>query len=176
MLKSKIPYDPILVLLGIYPKFSNLPQRYLNINVPNAHQYLENCLKSCEKTLYTIEFYSAITESENFKEWISLESLILIEMRHSEKDKSHMPSYTQILLLFLEWCDPVYFHIEKFVPSFLVPKGKTKFWEHLSSCSLPVIFSHLFHQGWKLAFCMRATRNFVRGLCVCLQFSSLNKG
>ena len=98
ILKIKIPYDPAIPLLGVYPKKSK-------------HKYVPVCLLQCfhnsqdmETTqvalsrqldeqvplyVYTIGYYSA-TENKPFAPtWVDLQIVMLSGISQTQKDKYH---------------------------------------------------------------------------------------
>ena len=106
-LKIELPHDPAIVLLGIYPKDTNIViQRSTCTPVFIAAMFtIAKVWKEprCPLTdewikklwyIYTMEYYSAI-KNEIFPlamTWMELEGIMLSEISQSKKDNYHMIS------------------------------------------------------------------------------------
>ena len=107
-LKMELPFDPAILLLGLYPKIPKTPiQKNLCTPMFIAAQFTTaKCWKQpkcpseneCIKKLwyiYTMEFYSAERKKELIPfatAWMELESIILNEISQVVRDKYHMIS------------------------------------------------------------------------------------
>ena len=107
-LKIELPYDPAIVLLGIYPRDTGVlfprdtctPMFITALSTiakvwkePKCQSMDEWTKKMCYKC--TMEYYSAIKKNEILPfatTWMELEGIMLSEMSQSEKDKNHMTS------------------------------------------------------------------------------------
>ena len=100
-LKVKLPYDPAIPLLGIYPektiiqKDTCTPVFFAELFIIASSWKQPNC-PSTDKWIkkmwyiYTMEYYSAIKRNEigSFVEmWMDLESVIQNELSQKEKNK-----------------------------------------------------------------------------------------
>ena len=107
--KIELPYDPAIVLLGIYPRntgvlfqrstcsptfiiaaLSTVAKVWEEPKFPSMDEWIKNMWY-----IYTMEYYSAIKKNETFPfatTWMELEGMMLIEISQSEKDKNHMTS------------------------------------------------------------------------------------
>ena len=105
-LKIELPYDPAIILLGIYLE-KNLVRKYAC--TPRFIAALLTITKTwkqpkCPLTdecirkmwyIYTMEYYSAIKKNEMVPfaaTWMDLEIIILSEVSQTEKDKYHTVS------------------------------------------------------------------------------------
>ena len=107
-LKTELPYDPAIALLGIYPSDTGVPFRrdtctpmFIAALLTIAKVWKEPRCSSTDKWLkkiwciYTMEYYSAIKKNEILPfatMWMELEGIMLSEISQSEKDKNHMTS------------------------------------------------------------------------------------
>ena len=107
-LKTDLPFDPVLLLLGLYPKNSETPiQKNLCTPMFIAAQFtIANCWKQprcpsvnewIKKLWYicTMEYYAAQRKKELLPfatAWMDLESIMLSEINQAVKDKYHMIS------------------------------------------------------------------------------------
>ena len=104
-LKTELPYDPEIPLLGIYPdkaiiqKDTCTPMFIAALFTIAKVWKQPKCPTTDEQTkmwfIYTIEYYSAIIKNENLPFaaiWMDLEIIILHEVSQKEKDKYHMIS------------------------------------------------------------------------------------
>ena len=107
-LKLKLPYDPGIPILGIYPKKPGTLIRK-NISTPMYIATLFTIAKICKQPkcpsidewikqlwdIYTMEYYSPIKKKKLLPfatVWMDLENIMLSEISQSEKDKYHMIS------------------------------------------------------------------------------------
>ena len=108
----KLPYDPAILLLGIYPKkpemliwknmftpvfiaaLFTITKMWTQPKCPSVDEWIKQL-----GDIYTMEYYLAVKKEENLTfatAWMDPESIILSEMRHSEKDKTiWFPSYVE---------------------------------------------------------------------------------
>ena len=105
-LKIDLPYDPAIALLGIYPRDKSSTQGHLYPNVYSSTLNNSQIWKEpkCPSTnewikklwfMYTMEYYVAMRENEIWPfvaTWMELESVMLSEISHTEKDRYHMVS------------------------------------------------------------------------------------
>ena len=104
-LKTELPCDPVIPLLGIYiPRENHNSKRYMHPNVVAALFTVARTWKQpkCPSTeewiqkmwyIYTKEYYSPIKKNEivSFAEtWMDLETIIQSEESQKEKNKYHM--------------------------------------------------------------------------------------
>ena len=108
-LKLELPYDPAIVLLGIYPRdtgalfqrdtctptftaaLSTTAKVWKEPKCPSMDEWI----KKNVVYIYTMEYYSAIKKNEILPfvtTRMELEAVILSESSRSEKDKYHMTS------------------------------------------------------------------------------------
>nr|KAF6324823.1 hypothetical protein mMyoMyo1_008289 [Myotis myotis] len=104
-LKMELPFDPVIPLLGIYPRNQkhqserlysslcslqhNLPQRRSG-KCPSADEWIRKLWY-----IYTMEYYAAVKKKELLPfamAWMELESIMLSEISQSMKEKYHMIS------------------------------------------------------------------------------------
>ena len=107
-LKMDLPFDPVIPLLGIYPKepktliqknistlmfiaaLFTITKIWKQCKCPSVDEWIEQLWD-----IYTMEFYSAIKKKETLPfatVWMDLENIMLSEITQSEKDKYHMIS------------------------------------------------------------------------------------
>ena len=100
-LQIELPYDPVIPLLGIYPKKTIIPKETCTIMFIAALFTIARTWKQpkCPSTnewiqkmwhIYTMEYYSAIKRDEMelyVMRWIELQSVIHSEVSQKEKDK-----------------------------------------------------------------------------------------
>ena len=108
-LKKELPYNPAIVLLGIYPRDTGMPFRR-DTCIPMSIAALLTIAKVCKEPkcpsmdewikkmwyIYTMEYYSTIKKNEILPfatTWMELEGIMLSEICQSEKDKCHMTSF-----------------------------------------------------------------------------------
>ena len=105
-LKIDLPYDPAVALLGIYPRdtgilmhrgtctpmfiaaLSTIAKLGKEPKCPSTDEWIK---KLC--FIYTMEYYVAMRKNEIWPfvaTWMDLESVILSEICHTEKDRYHM--------------------------------------------------------------------------------------
>ena len=103
-LKTELPYDPAIPLLGIYPEKTiiqkesctttftaalfTIARTWKQPKCPSSDEWIK---KMCH--IYTMEYYSAIkrNEIESFVEtWMDLETVIQSEVSQKEKNKYSM--------------------------------------------------------------------------------------
>ena len=103
-LKTELPYDPAIPLLGIYPEKTiiqidtctpmfiaalfTIARSWKQPKCPSTDQWIKTMWY-----IYTMEYYSAIKRNEigSFVEtWMDLEIIILSEASQKERDKYHM--------------------------------------------------------------------------------------
>ena len=114
-IKIELPYDPAITLLGIYPKhtgmlmhrgtctpmfiaaLSTIAKLWKEPKCPSTNEWIKKLW-----FIYTMEYYMAMRKNEmkilhgNEKEWsfvatwMELESVMLSEISHTEKDRFHM--------------------------------------------------------------------------------------
>ena len=106
-LKIELPYDPAILLLGIYqeknmagkdictPMFiaalCTIAKTWKQHKCPSTEEWIKKWY------IYTVEYYSAIKSNEIMPfaaTWMELEIIILSEVSQTEKDKYHMISLT----------------------------------------------------------------------------------
>ena len=107
-LKIDLPYDPAIALLGIYPTDTGVPM-HRGTCTPMFTAALSTLAKlwkepTCPSTdewikklwfIYTMEYYVAMRKNEIWPlvaTWMELESVMLSEISHTEKDRYHMVS------------------------------------------------------------------------------------
>ena len=104
----ELPFDPAILLLGLYPKNPETPiQKNLRIPMFIAAQFtIAKCWKQpkCPSVnewtkklwhIYTVEYYAAEREMDllpSSTAWMELESIMLSEISQAVKDKYHMIS------------------------------------------------------------------------------------
>ena len=103
-LKTELPYDPAILLLGIYPE-KTIIQKESCITMFTAALFTiartwkqPKCPSTDERIkkmwhIYTMEYYSAIKRNEMevfVVRWVDLESVIQGEVSQKEKNKYHM--------------------------------------------------------------------------------------
>ena len=105
-IKMKLPYDPVIPLLGVFPKEPKTLIRK-NISTPMFIAELFTMTKiwkqpKCPSVdewikklqyIYTIEYYLAIKKKEILPfttAWMDLEGIMLSEISQSEKDQYYM--------------------------------------------------------------------------------------
>nr|KAF6337007.1 hypothetical protein mMyoMyo1_012188 [Myotis myotis] len=102
-LKMELPFDPVIPLLGIYPKKPETPIRkdictpmfiaaqftiakiWKQPKCPSADEWIRKLWY-----IYTMEYYAAVKKRELLPfatAWMELESIMLSEISQSEKDK-----------------------------------------------------------------------------------------
>ena len=107
-LKMELPFDPAILLLGLYPKNPEIPiQKNLCSPMFIAVQFIiAKCWKQpkCSSVnewirklwyIYTTEYYAAESKKELLPfvtAWLELESIMLSEMSQVVKNKYHMIS------------------------------------------------------------------------------------
>ena len=107
-LKMYLPFNPVIPLMGIYPKeHKTLIQKNISTLMLSAALYtIANIWKqpTCPSVdewlkqlryIYTMEFYTAERKKEFLPfvtAWMKLESIILSEISQAVKDKYHMIS------------------------------------------------------------------------------------
>ena len=108
-LKIELPYNPAIVLLGIYPwdtgvllqrdtctpMFIAALSTIAKARKEPKHPSMDGWIKMW--CIYTMEYYSAIKKKKNeifpfVTMWMELEGIMLSEISQSEKDKNHMNS------------------------------------------------------------------------------------
>ena len=103
-LKIELPYDPVIALLGIYPRdtdvlfwkctctpmciamLSTIAKVWKEPKCPSMDEWKKKMY------IYTIEYYSAIKKNEILPfatTWMELEGIMLSKISQSEKDKYH---------------------------------------------------------------------------------------
>ena len=107
-LKIELPYDPAIALLGIYPRHTGVLM-HRGTCTPMFITALSTIAKlwkepKCSSTdewikklwfIYTMEYYMAMRKNEIWPfvaTWMELESVMLSEISHTEKDRYHMVS------------------------------------------------------------------------------------
>ena len=107
-LKIDLPYDPAIALLGIYSRDTGLLM-HRGTCTPMFIATLSTVAKLWEKPkytstdewikklrfIYTMEYYVAMRKNEIWlfvATWMELESVMLSEISHTEKDRYHMVS------------------------------------------------------------------------------------
>ena len=105
-LKIKLPYDPAIPLLGIYPEETMVQKDTCTPMFIAALFTIAKTWKQpkCASTdewikkmwyIYTMEYYSAIKKNEIMPfsaTWMDLEMIVLSEISHTEKDTYHKKS------------------------------------------------------------------------------------
>ena len=105
-LKTELPYDPAIPLLGIYPDKTPIQKDTCTPMFTAALLTIAKTWKQpkCPSTeewikkmwyVYTMEYYSAIKRNEIMPfaaTWMQLEIIILSEVGQKEKDKNHVIS------------------------------------------------------------------------------------
>ena len=105
-LKLELPYDPAIALIGIYLEKTIIQKETCTTMVIAAPFAIartrkqSKCLSTDEWIkkmwhIYTMEYYSAIKRNEIelfVVRWMDLETVILSEVSHTEKDKYHVIS------------------------------------------------------------------------------------
>ena len=107
-LKIELCYDPVIALLGIYPRDTGVLLRrdtctpmFIAALSTIAKVWKEPKCSSMDEWIkkmwyiYTTEYYSAIKKNEILPfttTWMELEGIMLSEISQSEKDKYHMTS------------------------------------------------------------------------------------
>ena len=107
-LKMELPFDPAILLLGLYPKNPGTPiqkdlctlmfraaqfkiaKYWKQPKCPSANEWIKKLWY-----IYTMEFYAAERKKELLPfatEWIELESIMLREISQTVRDKYHMIS------------------------------------------------------------------------------------
>ena len=107
-LKIDLPYDPAIALLGIYPRdtgvlmhkgtctpmfiasLSTIAKLWKEPKCPSTDEWIKTLW-----FIYTMEYYLAMRKNEIWPfvaTWIELESVMLSEISHTEKDRYHMCS------------------------------------------------------------------------------------
>ena len=107
-LKMELPFDPVIPLLGIYPKKPETPIRkdictpmFIAAQFTIAQIWKQPKCPSADESIrklwyiYTMEYHTAVKKKEFLpfaKARMELESIMLSEISQSEKDKHHMIS------------------------------------------------------------------------------------
>ena len=105
-LKTELPYDPAIPLLGIYLEKNivqkdtctpvliaalfTIPKTWKQPECPSTEKWVKEMWY-----IYTMEYYSAIKKNEIMPftaTWMDLEIVILSEISQTEKEKYHMTS------------------------------------------------------------------------------------
>ena len=107
-LKTELPYDPAIALLGNHPRDTDVLFRrdtctpmfiaalatigkvWKEPKCPSMDEWIKKMW-----CIYTMEYHSAIKKNEIFPfatTWMELEGIMLSEMSQSEEDKNHMTS------------------------------------------------------------------------------------
>ncbi|XP_053760769.1 3-hydroxymethyl-3-methylglutaryl-CoA lyase, cytoplasmic isoform X3 [Panthera pardus] len=107
-LKIDLPYDPAIALLGIYPRdtgvlmhrgtctpmfiaaLSTIAKLWKEPKCPSTDEWIKKLW-----FIYTMEYYVAMRKNEIWPfvaTWMELESVMLSEISHTEKDRYHMVS------------------------------------------------------------------------------------
>ena len=105
-LKIDLPYDPAIALRGIYPRdtgvlmhrgtgtpmfiaaLSTITKLWKEPKCPSADEWIKKLW-----FIYTMEYYVAKRKNEIWPcvaTWMELESVMLSEINHTEKDRYHM--------------------------------------------------------------------------------------
>ena len=108
-LKIDLPYDPAIALLGIYPgntgglmhrgtcipmfiaALSTIAKLWKEPKCPSTNEWIKTLW-----FIYTLEYYVAMRKNEIWSfvaTWMELESVMLSEISHTEKDRYHMFSF-----------------------------------------------------------------------------------
>ena len=95
-LKIELPSDPVIPLLGLYPKNPETPiQKSLCTPMFRAAQFIITKWWKKLWFIYTMEYYAAERKKELLpflKAWVNLESIMLSEISQAVKEKYHMIS------------------------------------------------------------------------------------
>nr|KAF6437936.1 hypothetical protein HJG59_008657 [Molossus molossus] len=107
-LNIELPFDPVIPLLGIYPKKPETPVRknictplfiaalfiitkiWKHLKCPSVNEWIKR-----QWYIYTMEYYAAVRKKDLLPfetTWRDLESITLSETSQEEKDKYHMIS------------------------------------------------------------------------------------
>ena len=105
-LKIDLPYDPEIALLGIYPRDTGMLMHrgtctpmFITVLSTIAKLWKEPKCPSTDKWIkricfiYTMEYYLAMRKNEIWPfvaTWMELESVMLSEISHTEKDRYHI--------------------------------------------------------------------------------------
>ena len=100
----KLPYDPVIPILGIYPEETKIEKdtciplftaalfimarTWKQPRCPSANEWIKKLWY-----IYTMEYYSAIKRNafeSVLMRWMNLESIIQSEVSQKEKDKYHI--------------------------------------------------------------------------------------
>ena len=105
-LKIELPYDPAIALLGIYPRdtgvlmhrrtctpmfitaLSTIGKLWKEPKCPSTDEWIKKLW-----FIYTMEYYVAMRKNKIgpfVATWMELESVMLSEISHTEKDRYHM--------------------------------------------------------------------------------------
>ena len=105
-LKIDLPYDPAVALLGIYPRdigilmhrgtctpmfiaaLSTIAKLWKELKCPSTDEWIKKLW-----FIYTMEYYMGMRKNEIWPfvaMWMELESVMLSEISHTEKDRYHM--------------------------------------------------------------------------------------
>ena len=105
-LKMELPFDPAIMLLGLYPKSPETPiqknlctpmfiaaqlttaKYWKQLTCPSANEWIKKLWY-----IYTMEYYTAERKKELLPfvtAWMELDSIMLSEMSQVMKDKYHM--------------------------------------------------------------------------------------
>ena len=106
-LKTELPYDPAIPLLGIYPEKTiiqkdtctrmfiaalfTIARAWKQLKCPSTDEWIKKMWY-----IYTMEYYSAIIRNKigSFVEtWMDLETVIQSEISQKEKNKYHLLMY-----------------------------------------------------------------------------------
>ena len=109
-LKIELPYDPAIVLLGIYPKDTDVVNRrttctpvFIAAMATVAKLWKEPRCPATDEWIkkiwfiYTMEYYASIRKNEYptfISIWMRLEEIMLSEISQAERVKYHMVSLT----------------------------------------------------------------------------------
>jgi len=107
-LKTELPYDPAIALLGVYPKDTDVVKRrgtytpmFIAVISTIAKLWKEPICPSTDECIkkmwyiYTMEYYSAIRKNQYppfASKRMGLEGIMLSEISQAEKDNYHMVS------------------------------------------------------------------------------------
>nr|KAF6366424.1 hypothetical protein mPipKuh1_009843 [Pipistrellus kuhlii] len=115
----ELPFDPVIPLLGIYPKKLETPIRkdictpmfiaaqstiariWKQPRCPSADDWIQKLWY-----IYTMKYYAAIKKKEfsSFAAtWMELENIMLSEISQSMKEKHHMTSLKRSFFLTAAW-------------------------------------------------------------------------
>jgi hypothetical protein len=103
-LNIDVPYDPVIPLLGIYPKecntcYSRGTPMFIAVLFKIAKLWKQPRCPTTDKWikkmwhLYTMEFYSAMKKNEILSlesKWMELENIILSEVSQTQKTKNRL--------------------------------------------------------------------------------------